>query len=107
MVFMVRQSNSIWGSSERDEPRNFNKTMQIEILKRQHNKCAMCKKKLELDAIHFDHIVPFKDGGKTTIKNGQALCPNCHAKKSHKDRLKQQSKRKKKDHTYLFGFRVD
>tara|TARA_B100001059_G_C17810305_1_gene571850 strand:+ start:1578 stop:1775 length:198 start_codon:yes stop_codon:yes gene_type:complete len=42
--------------------------------------CAICK--VEIGAnFHADHIHPFVKGGKTIIKNGQALCPSCNLKK--------------------------
>ena len=36
-------------------------------------------------------------GGKTVIENGQALCANCHSKKTHKDRLKKINNKKSKE----------
>lgn len=35
-----------------------------------------------------DHIVPFAKGGETTLDNLQALCPDCHLRKtSARDKL--------------------
>lgn len=55
-------------------------TRQITLIK-QADKCNECKKKLEV--INFDHI----DGNRSnnSITNCQALCPNCHAKKTRKN----------------------
>ena len=44
------------------------------------NVCMICGDKLS-DNFHADHKVPFSRNGKTTLKNGQALCPNCNLKK--------------------------
>ena len=54
-------------------------TQEITLIKQDY-RCNMCTKKL--DAINFDHI----DGNSSnnSISNCQALCPNCHAKKTRK-----------------------
>ena len=61
---------------------SFSPTAQKHTLRRQANRCNMCKEKL--DVINFDHI----DGNRSnnSITNCQALCPNCHAKKTRKKR---------------------
>ena len=58
--------------------RDFPKTIQQATLIKQAYRCNMCKKKS--DEINFDHI----DGNRSnnSIRNCQALCPNCHAKKT-------------------------
>ena len=49
-------------------------------LTKQDHKCNMCKK--NLDEKNYDHI----DGNRSnnSVSNCQALCPNCHAKKTRK-----------------------
>lgn len=47
------------------------------------NQCVACGKTLS-QSFHADHIVPFSSGGKTLLKNGQALCANCNLKKGQK-----------------------
>lgn len=42
--------------------------------------CVECGEELT-DGFHADHKQPFSRGGTTTLKNGQALCPNCNLKK--------------------------
>ena len=58
----------------------FAKKARIATLTKQNYKCNMCKKKL--DEINYDHI----DGNRSnnSVSNCQALCPNCHAKKTRK-----------------------
>ena len=70
------------------------KSQKNEVLLRQHNKCAMCKKELNSVSTHFDHIKEVYKGGPSTIKNLQALCANCHSLKTHKDKLKATEKKK-------------
>jgi len=42
--------------------------------------CSACG--IELNKhFHADHRVAFVRGGRTTIENGQALCPSCNLKK--------------------------
>jgi hypothetical protein len=52
--------------------------MKKEILKKQGYKCAICKK--SAGVWDFDHL----DGNRSNndVSNCQALCPNCHAKKT-------------------------
>lgn len=58
--------------------RGFSKSIKDEVKRRQNYRCNGCGKKS--DIWDFDHI----DGNSTnnSLDNCQALCPNCHAKKS-------------------------
>jgi len=74
-------------NAEKDEKaksgkrRQFPKLTKEKVLKMQKNRCKLCGKKS--DVWDFDHI----DGDKSNndISNCQALCPNCHAKKTRKN----------------------
>src|SRR3989338_599854 len=87
------------------------KSQKNEVLARQKNKCAMCKKNLHMRATHFDHVKEVYKNGKSTISNLQSLCANCHNIKTHDDKLKKTEKkkaeaRKKEDSPFggsLFG----
>jgi len=56
----------------------FSKLTKNEVLEYQHNRCKLCGKKSKI--WDFDHI----DGNSSNsdVSNCQALCPNCHAKKT-------------------------
>ena len=60
--------------------RQFSKLIKQQVLINQNFRCTKCKNSLEI--ADFDHI----DGNKANndISNCQALCPNCHAKKTRK-----------------------
>jgi len=60
----------------------FSKLTQRKTLEYQQNRCKFCGKKLKAPACDFDHI----DGNKANnlSSNCQALCPNCHAKKTRR-----------------------
>ena len=64
--------------------KSFSKTTQEITLIKQAYRCNMCKERL--DVVNFDHI----DGNSynNSITNCQALCPNCHAKKTRKKNTK-------------------
>ncbi|MBL6861187.1 MAG: HNH endonuclease [Candidatus Pelagibacter bacterium] len=51
------------------------------------NYCQICRKKLD-ENFHADHIVPFSKGGKTILKNAQALCKSCNLKKGNSYNVK-------------------
>ena len=49
-------------------------------------KCAICGKILVSKAeCHFDHILAYAKGGKSTLDNCQILCTNCNLSKSDKE----------------------
>ena len=65
--------------------KSFSQTTQEITLIKQAYRCNACNNKL--DEVNFDHI----DGNRSnnSIANCQALCPNCHAKKTReRDKMK-------------------
>ncbi len=90
---------------ERDSRRKFSREQETELWDRQIGKCDICKKPLKRSHTHYDHIKPWADGGKTVIKNGRALCANCHSDVTRKTNLKKvNKKRKKKPSNSMLGF---
>lgn len=53
-----------------------------QVVVRQEYRCAGCGDLLEMTR-QIDHIDPLWRGGSNASDNLQALCPNCHARKSH------------------------
>ena len=85
---------AMFGSSgpTRDAKRSFTGSQKAAIWDNQKGRCARCKERLMRAAVHYDHKKPWELGGRTTVSNGQALCPNCHAVKTNEDRLKRTDK---------------
>lgn len=72
----------------RDPRRRFSSSQQKRIWDLQKGKCAMCGEKLLSSTTQYDHIIPWEDNGPTIISNGQALCPDCHAKKTNRETVR-------------------
>lgn len=65
------------------KPKRINsKKYRWEIAYRQEYRCAVCRELLHPKAMDIDHVVELSKGGEDKIENCQALCANCHAKKS-------------------------
>lgn len=101
--------NSIWEnqkSNKKDHKRQIGKSEKNEVWERQHGKCAICHKPLTPATTQYDHIRPYAKGGETDISNIQALCANCHAKKTNRDRvneIRRKRELKKKKEEYWFN----
>ena len=70
-----------------DEPKDrksFSKSTKNKVLKNQNQKCKNCGEKS--DIFDYDHID--ENSSNNRLENCQALCPNCHAKKSRKTKKK-------------------
>lgn len=72
--------------STKDPFRVFNKEQRRIIWYQSNGHCSnkKCKKKLNINNFHVDHIQPYSKGGKTSLKNAQILCVKCNLKKSNK-----------------------
>ena len=62
--------------------RKMSKKYRWHVAHRQEYKCAHCKKLLHPDSFDIDHVEELQDGGEDIMKNLQALCCCCHAKKT-------------------------
>ena len=73
---------------ELDEKRNFSEEQKLELFIKYEKRCqgTFCGGRLIKDneTWHADHIMPWIQGGKTEIENGQVLCPTCNLKKGAK-----------------------
>lgn len=65
----------------RDCQRLFDETQRRVIYRKNKGVCQGCGKKCEWNDYQADHIVPWSQGGETTIENGQVLCSSCNKKK--------------------------
>lgn len=78
------------------EPRkHIPKGDKIRILEKQRDKCAMCKRPIDLKIAKFDHKKALSLGGSDTLRNIWALCPECDTKKTTQDRAKLARKKRK------------
>jgi len=60
----------------------------LRIVQRQAGVCALCPETFlstDFQDADFDHIKPVSQGGEHTWENVQALCPECHRKKTNKE----------------------
>ena len=57
------------------------------VASQQRWNCKKCKNILDA-TYEVDHIIALEDGGSNDIKNLQALCRNCHGKKTMQDNIK-------------------
>jgi len=57
------------------------------VASQQHWNCKKCKNILDA-TYEVDHIISLEDGGNNHIQNLQALCRNCHGKKTMEDNIK-------------------
>ncbi|MBU2415719.1 DUF262 domain-containing protein [Patescibacteria group bacterium] len=64
--------------------RAFTDKMKREAYERQKGICKKCKEHFEIEEMEADHIKPWHEGGKTTLKNCQILCKQCNRTKSGK-----------------------
>ncbi len=59
---------------------SFSKSIKAKVLKMQNHRCKACGKKL--DVKDFDHID--RNSSNNSLENCQALCLDCHRKKTQK-----------------------
>jgi hypothetical protein len=57
------------------------------VASQQRWNCKKCKNILDA-TYEVDHIIALEDGGNNDIQNLQALCRNCHGKKTMEDNIK-------------------
>lgn len=82
-----------FGHKKKKRKRRLTKSLKEEVASSQGWKCADCGKLLEAQLYHVDHKKPLSEGGSDSKRNLQALCVECHAKKTKKERLKKARRR--------------
>lgn len=58
--------------------RTFKDKVKKAIWEKQNHKCAICGKEFDFELMEGDHIKPWREGGRTDIKNCQMLCRQCN-----------------------------
>jgi hypothetical protein len=64
-----------------DSSRGFTEAQKIAIFRKDNGICRICREKVEWNHFHADHIIPYCRGGKTSVGNGQVLCPKDNLQK--------------------------
>lgn len=67
-----------------DSRRYFSRSEVRRAWERQGRVCTLCARSIPIDLMHGDHIMPWSNGGTTTMDNCQALCGSCNLRKGSK-----------------------
>jgi 5-methylcytosine-specific restriction endonuclease McrA len=68
----------------RKRRRHVSQAVKMRVIASQRGRCEGCDCDLEHVPFDIDHIVGLADGGCNCFTNLQALCTNCHAKKTRR-----------------------
>ena len=82
----ITENNIITKEYTKKQKRNVNGFLSKRVASGQDWKCQICNQKLD-ETYEIDHIIPLFKGGSNDRENLQALCPNCHKKKTIDDLL--------------------
>lgn len=64
--------------------RSFPDDIKYALWEEQGHKCKLCHKEFDFEQMEGDHIIPWRDGGRTVRENCQMLCRECNRKKGAK-----------------------
>ena len=71
----------------KDKRRAFTQTQKTQMWYDQEWLCKICWNDLDLRTVRYDHIKRHSEGWETRLNNWQALCSNCHSKKTFDENL--------------------
>ena len=79
-----------------EPPHRYATTQQrVYVLTRDRYRCAYCRCRVTMRSANIDHVLPYRDGGPTTVANLVACCRRCNKLKGNKH-LTQQLHQKRK-----------
>ena len=87
IINSFKKNNMITEHNYVKQKRNLNNTVKKLIAANQQWKCKKCHNLLDA-SYEIDHIIPLYKHGTNHVNNLQALCRNCHGKKTILDNLK-------------------
>lgn len=64
--------------------RTFSESQKRTQYEKQQGICKICEKHFDIKEMEADHIIPWHDGGQTSLENCQMLCKMCNRTKSGK-----------------------
>ena len=67
-----------------DKRRYANAEQRLSLLQRDGFRCQYCRTPLTNETANFDHVRPWKRGGRTKGKNLVSACPRCNKLKGNK-----------------------
>ena len=81
-VYMKRALRDMNNLVPKDSRRLFTHDERIILWRRENQSCKICGNNILFEDMQADHIIPYSEGGQTTIQNGQSLCIPCHQQKT-------------------------
>ena len=84
---MAPQMKRMMGSGKAPHSRSVSETKKKFVAAQQDWKCAHCGRQLDA-SFQVDHKIRLADGGTNHVNNLDALCPNCHGKKTTMENMK-------------------
>ena len=61
--------------------RTFSESIKLTVWERQKHRCSHCGKEFDFNQMEGDHIIPWREGGRTIEENCQMLCRECNRRK--------------------------
>ena len=94
---VVTKNGTVTASAVNLDPRRYADTrLRWEILERDDYRCCYCRKAVTFEDANIDHVIPWRDGGRTDRANLVAACKQCNRFKGNKYITPAKPARKKK-----------